>query len=79
MQTRRQRIETNSYYSSKRGASKQPIRRPYRKWLLFVALIGLVGFGLYRLALPLGETEIEMLVDVEDADAGTFRVRLVQE
>ena len=26
-----------------------------------------------------GETEIEMLVDVEDADAGTFRVRLVQE
>ena len=26
-----------------------------------------------------GETEIEMLVDVEEADAGTFRVRLVQE
>mgnify|MGYP003584776370 CR=1 FL=1 len=62
MQTRRQRIETNSYYSSKRGASKQPIRRPYRKWLLFVALIGLVGFGLYRLALPLGETEIEIAI-----------------
>ncbi len=46
-------------------------------------VLDLVGEPFLELGDPVtaaeGETEIETLVDVEDADAGSFRVRLVQE